>query len=177
MTHMKQATPALKTFFTAAIALMLLMAIGANTASGQSVTFPAGSFIINMGVTPQTNENGLRPYGMIYDLLRNNSVPISWVINPTKAKDGEDFFHNGVSYRGGTFIIPAGFRSAAVNNRIIFWQGRGVQGATSVAPLTLPVAQVLSAAPRWTFDFKNGAITQVFFTRAEIPADAYGGAS
>ncbi|TAD81660.1 MAG: hypothetical protein EAY75_17440, partial [Bacteroidetes bacterium] len=32
-------------------------------------------------------------------------------------------------------------------------------------------------APRWTFDFKNGAITQVFFTRAEIPADAYGGAS
>ncbi len=143
----------------------------------QTTTFPSGSFIINMGNTPQTVNNSLKPYGMLYDLLKNNSVPISWVINPAKTKDGVDFTHNGINYAGGTFIIAAGFRTAAVDARITFWQGQGVVGATSVAPLTLPVFRTLTAAPRWTLDRDNGSIAAGFFTAAGIPSSAHGGSS
>lgn len=40
------------------------------------------------GVTPQTVGNGLKPYGLVYDLVKNFKVPVKWVINTTKAKDG-----------------------------------------------------------------------------------------
>ena len=72
-------------------------------------TFTSGAFIINMGVTPQTVANGLKPYGLIYDLIKNNDIPIKWVIGQGKVKDGIDFTYNGNSYRGGTFIICAIF--------------------------------------------------------------------
>jgi hypothetical protein len=130
-----------------------------------------------MGVVPQNYNNGLKPYGMIYDLLKNNSVPIYWVINPTKTKDGIDFTHNNISYSGGAFIIPAQFRTAAVNTKITTWVNQGVVGATSVAPLTLPVNQILTSAPRWTLDQENGDISAKFFVNAAIPPDAHGGSS
>ena len=42
-------------------------------AFNQNETIKAGSYIINMGATnPQTIANGLKPYGLIYDLLRNH---------------------------------------------------------------------------------------------------------
>ena len=31
--------------------------------------------------TAQTINNGLKPYGMIYDLIVNYKIPIKWVIN------------------------------------------------------------------------------------------------
>ena len=34
-------------------------------------TLSTGSYIINMGVVPQTEANGLKPYGLVYDLLKN----------------------------------------------------------------------------------------------------------
>lgn len=114
---------------------------------------------------------------MIYDLLKNNSVPVYWVINPAKGKDGIDFSHNGVNYRGGAFIIPAQFRTEAVNSIISAWQDQGVVGATSVSPLTLPVNVILRAAPRWTLDKKNGSIAAKYFVNASIPSSAHGGSS
>jgi hypothetical protein len=38
-------------------------------------TIKAGSFIIDMGVVPQTVGNGLKPYGLIYDLIINCKCP------------------------------------------------------------------------------------------------------
>lgn len=143
----------------------------------QTTTVPTGSFIINMGVTPQSVNNGLRPYGMVYDLLKNYNVPIIWSINPSKIKDGIDFSHNGVDYRGGTFIIPAEFRTSTVNSRIAFWQGQGVVGATTVSSITVPVYEILRSAPKWTLDKQNGSIAAGYFTRASIPASAHNGAS
>lgn len=140
-------------------------------------TMSAGSFIINMGVTPQTNNNGLRPYGMIYDLLKNYQVPIKWIINPSKVKDGADFTYNGVDYKGGPFIIPAEFRTAAVNTRIAFWQGEGVVGITTTSPVSVPVFATLYSAPNWTMDLDNGDIATTFFSNASIPSSAYGGGS
>ena len=57
--------------------LMLMVSVKVEAATE---TFTTGAFIINMGVTPQTVANGLKPYGMIYDLIKNYDVPIKWVI-------------------------------------------------------------------------------------------------
>ena len=99
-----------------------LISLGSTSLKAQATneTLDPGAFIINMGITPQTIENGLVPYGLVYDMLENYQVPIKWVINQTKVKDGIDFSHNGIDYRGGTFIIPAEFRTTDVNNRITF---------------------------------------------------------
>ena len=114
---------------------------------------------------------------MLYDLIKNNRVGFKWVINPSKAKDGIDFSHNGIDYRGGPFIIPAGFRTAAVNARIAYWQTQGVVGATTTADLELPVRITFLNVPRWTLDKQNGKLVVPYFVNAGIPASAHGGAS
>jgi hypothetical protein len=166
--------------FWSKLVLIVGMFLGISfSAKAQSVneTLNSGAFIINMGLTPQTNANGLRPYGMIYDLLENYQTPIKWIINNSKAKDGTDFAYNGVNYRGGPFIIPAEFRTPTVNARISFWQGQGVVGITTTSPITVPVFTTLTFAPNWTLDRDNGAIATDFFSNASIPSSAYGGSS
>lgn len=117
------------------------------------------------------------PYGMVYDLLKNYQVPIKWVINTSKEKDGIDFQHNNKSYRGGPFIIPKENISDAVRSRITFWRTQGVVGDTTVSNITVPVYTTLFFAPKWTLDKDNGSIAVSFFTKAGIPAAAYGGSS
>lgn len=115
---------------------------------------------------------------MIYDLIKNYNVTVVWSINPNKDKDGTDFTFNGVDYRGGTFIIPAQYRTTTVNARITHWVGQGVVGVTTNAPVTVPLYRELKgAAPRWTLDQANGSIAVPYFTNAAIPATAYGGSS
>ncbi len=145
----------------------------------QTYNVPTGSFIVNMGITPQTIGNGLKPYGMIYDLLKNDGVTVVWSINPSKVKDGIDFNHNGIDYRGSSFIIPAEYRTPAVNAKITSWQGQGVVGATSVAPFSVPVFATydLRTTPRWTLDQQNGSIATGYFVNAGIPPSAHGGSS
>ncbi len=160
----------LSKYLLATILLLLCMLTGIFRSYAQTETFPTGSYIINMGITPQTQANGLKPYGLIYDLLKNNNVPIKWVISQTKGVDGVDFTYNGVQYKGGTFIIPAPFLNTAVNNKISSY---GVTGTPTTSPLTVNVTYTLTAAPRWTLDDQNGAIAQGFFSQAGIPATAY----
>lgn len=159
------------------IALIFLFVLQSKQLSAQTETIPPGSFIINMGVTPQTAGNSLKPYGMLYDLIKNNRVGVKLVINPSKAKDGIDFSHNGIDYRGGPFIIDAGFRTATVNARIAYWQSQGVVGATTTAELQLPVYITFQNVPRWTLDKQNGKLALPYFTNASIPSSAHGGAS
>ena len=145
-----------------------------NASKAQTTeTFSAGAFIIDMGVVPQTINNGLKPYGLIYDLLKNNYIPIKWVINSSKLKDSADFTHNGTAFKGGPFIIPAAYRSAAVNARITYWQSQGVVGVTTTSPITVPVYATLKTAPVWTLDDQNGAIAEKYFINAGIPSTAY----
>jgi hypothetical protein len=119
-----------------------------NEMKAQSETLSTGSFIINMGATnPNTIANGIKPYGLIYDLIRNYDVPVKWVISQTKLKDGVDFTYNAVQYKGGTFIIPSEYRSVAVNNRITYWTGQGVVGVTTTSPLTVDVSFTLNLIP------------------------------
>lgn len=163
----------LRKFLTSLFCLSLLFGTPALMGQTTNETISTGSFIVNMGVTPQTVGNGLRPYGLVYDLVRNYNVPVKWVIRPDKPKDGIDFSYDGVDYRGGPFIIPAEFRTPAVDARITFWQGQGVVGATTVSPVTVPVFETIDFAPRWTLDAQNGGIAQKFLTNAGIPNTAY----
>ncbi len=129
---------------------------------------PSGSFIINMGVLPQTYGNGVKPWGMVFDLIRNHHVQIKWVINPSKVRFGKDFTYNSVDYKGGTFIILQEYRNAAVNARISFWQTKGVVGVTTNAAFNVDVTHTLKYTPRWTFDFQNGKIALGFLLSAGI---------
>ncbi|MBU3714237.1 MAG: hypothetical protein FGM46_04740 [Ferruginibacter sp.] len=153
--------------------LILISTASVLTAKSQTETLTTGAYIINMGVTPQTAANALKPYGMLYDLMKNYQVPVKWVISSSKIKDGVDFSYNGVQYKGGTFIIPAEYRSSSVNTRITFWQGQGVIGNTTTSPLTVDVTYTLRSAPSWTLDAQNGGIATGFFSNAGIPTTAY----
>src|SRR5689334_17945178 len=73
----------------------------------------AGSYIIDMGAT-QTVATGVKPYGLVYELIVNNNVPVKWVIDSSKVKDGADFTYASTDYKGGPFIIPAEFIDSTV---------------------------------------------------------------
>jgi hypothetical protein len=145
------------------------------TASPASETIASGSFIINMGITPQTIGNGLKPYGLIRELIEDYFIPIKWVINPSKIKDGIDFSHNGVSYRGGSFIIPAEFIDPTVVSRIAYWQTQGVTGAYSTSDITVPVYMTITNYPKVMVDNLSGndAIIDNYYVNAGIPTTAY----
>lgn len=155
------------------ILLALLAMLFSLSTKAQAETFPPNSFIINMGVESQTMQNAARPYGMIYDLIQIYKVPIKWVINPDKIKDGVDFTFEGNQFKGSAFIISAEYRTPVINARIAYWQSVGVIGHTTTSPLTINVYETLASVPRWTLDLKNGAIARAYLDNALIPATAY----
>ena len=160
-------------FFTRFLSLVIIFLSFSNVSKAGIETIPTGSFIVNMGVVPQTYGNGIKPWGMIHDLIKNYRVQFKWVINPAKLKDGTDFIYSGTSFSGGTFIIPKKYRTAAVNARIAYWQGQGIVGVTTVYDIPVDVTYTLKYSPRWTFDFQNGNIALGFLTAALIPTASY----
>lgn len=155
--------------------LFLLVGLWGGIVHGQiTQSFKSNSFIVNMGVTPQTISNGLKPYGMVYDLVKNYNVPISWVINPNKAIDGIDFSFQGTQFKGSAFIIPAEFRTTEVNARINYWQTQGVIGVNTSSPLTLDIIyHIITSVPRWVLDLANGSIALAYLNNAMIPNTAF----
>ncbi len=140
-------------------------------------TLASGAFIINMGATnPGTIANSLKPYGLIYDLIRNYNISVKFIVNPSKSKDGVDFTYNGVQYKGGTFVIKSEYRTAAVNSRITYWTGQGVVGTTTTSALTLDITLTVDTYPRWILDAQNGNIAEKFLLNAGITNTAFPGA-
>jgi hypothetical protein len=131
--------------------LLAVWLFTSSWASAQTEVIPTGSRIINMGVMPQTAANGLKPYGLVYQLLLNK-VPVKWIINPSKVKDGTDFVHNGVQYKGSAFIITAQYVTPAVSTLISQWTAKGVIVNTSVSPFSANVYKTLTIEPRWVID-------------------------
>ena len=138
-------------------------------------TIDSGSYIIDMGQATQTVANGLVPYGMVYDLVKNYSTPVKWVINQSKVKDGTDFTYNLVNYRGGPFIIPAAYITPIVQARITYWNTRGVKGLYTTSTVDVPTYSELTAMPTMFIDNSSGkqSIIENYFIAAEIPATAY----
>lgn len=161
--------------FLASLLPIIFFSLSWKSATAGVEPIETGSYIINMGVMPQTIGNGLKPYGLVYDLVKNYQIPIKWVINSTKTKDGVDFVHNGISYSGGAFIILARYRNPVIDGVIASWNLQGVVGSTSVSDFSAEVVKTINYGPRWTLDKFNGHLAVNYFANAGIPSSAYGG--
>ena len=85
--------------FPKLIVFLLAVWLTINTVKAANEPVPTGSFIVNMGILPQTYGNGVKPWGMVYDLIKNYNVQVKWVINQSKARYGVDFAYNGINIR------------------------------------------------------------------------------
>ena len=155
------------------ISVFLIFLFNSSVALAADETIPTGSYIIDMGVVPQTVQNGLKPYGLVYALIKNHKIPIKWIISPTKTKDGIDFTHNGYNFKGGPFIITADFRTPEVNALIATWEAKGVKGKTTVSPVVVPVYTTINYYMTWTLDEQNGQIAEEYLKSAEMPPVSY----
>ena len=131
-----------------------------------------------MGSFPYTYNNGLKPYGLIHDLIINKQIPLSWAINPAKAKDGVDFTATTgagtKNYRGGSVIIPQEFVAEAMTT-INTWKAKNVivDGPTT-ASFTAPIYDTLTSFPRAVCDEQNGPlIINAFYIPSEVPSSSY----
>jgi hypothetical protein len=146
-------------------------------------TIAAGAYVIDMGQPAQTIANGLKPYGLVHELVINKKVPVLWAINPAKTKscpgatcaDGVDFSAGAKSYRGGSFVIRGEFVDAAVLATINTWRAKGVvvDGPIATAIANVPVYDTLTSLPRTVLDQTTGAVVAAYYTNAEIPSSAY----
>lgn len=62
-----------------------------------------------MGVSPQTEGNALKPYGLVYSLIANYYTPVYWSINSTKANNGIDFTIDGRDFSAGPFVVSVDY--------------------------------------------------------------------
>ena len=146
-------------------------------AQNDTEVIPRGSYVINLGVTPQTKANALKPYGFVYELLSEYPAVVKWVIKSGKEKDGVDFRVGEEDYRSGSFVLPVSYITAEVKKLIERWESRGIVGKYLENEIRLPVFTDLSVAPKWTLDKQNGSIALAYFRAAGIPGTAHGGYS
>lgn len=140
----------------------------------QTRTIQPGSIVINMGVVPQSYANGLKPYGLIYNLLDIQKVPVLWSINPSKLKDGIDFSIGTNDFKGGTFVLESQYASlTSVQTAIASFVTQGVVIYTTTVATTIPLYKEIKTFPKWVFDTANGPIAIAYLTNAGIPATAY----
>ena len=157
--------------------------------------FNSGAAVIDMGVSPQTEGNALKPYGLIYDLV-SNGIPVYWIIKDNKSfvdasnkQDQTDLQVIGttervggvstgfVDLKSGPFLIPAEFIDQAApymevakySDVVIYWNLNSITGA--------PVRGVITTFPNTLIYPKNGDlntnpedtdIAEGFFNRAGI---------
>ena len=176
-------------FYSLTLYLFLLVCPSAfahkdSVTSGEAVVttstnFPAGVYIIDMGQTTQTINNGLKPYGLVYALI-NAGIPVNWAIEPTKAKDGIDFYattaaNGNKAYRGGSFIINTVAYPTAVPI-INSWKaanaGLVVDGPTT-ANFSAPIYKTLTIWPRAFLDAANDTRIIPYYTNAGVPSSSY----
>jgi uncharacterized repeat protein (TIGR01451 family) len=137
-------------------------------------TIKAGAYIVDMGVLPQTVGNGLKPYGLVYELVVKKGIPVKWAIDPNKVREGTDFSYGGKAYKGGPFIIDKGFATDAAAT-IASWKAQGVvvDGPTT-ADFTAPIFTSINNFPNAVIDFQTGAVAQAYYANAGIPASTSG---
>lgn len=157
-------------------------------------SFPAGSYIIDMGVNTTSKPNGLRPYGLLYRLLRDTRTPVSWVIADGKAggygsaatglnAPDVDFTASVVrdgagtaatspvtsqSYWNGAFVISAEFVTAAVDAAVTTFAATTVVDKAA-ASFTAPVYDTLYYWPKAVLDAANGKLAVPYYTNAGVP--------
>jgi hypothetical protein len=140
-----------------------------------SVVVNPGSYIVDLGQATQSYANGLKPYGLLYDLIVTRKVPVDWVINPTKLYGGADFTLGAKTYRGGAFVVRAEFVTPAAITAINSFKALGVvvDGPTTAAATTVPIYNTLTSWPNSVLDTDRGSIAAAFYANASIPATSY----
>lgn len=178
------------------LAMVLALSV-AGTASGEGmpagtpagktgeITFPEGSYIIDMGDT-DSDDAQLRPYGLIYDLVLNAKVPVYWVINENKTSQTDvDLTYSGKNYISGPFVISGDDVNANVEAILAKWgrdsedktvkkdkidghkHGVKIDGPTTI-PVTVDNSRKISSVPRVVLDKKNGSIAKEYLIYAGI---------
>jgi hypothetical protein len=152
------------------IAFLISIAFGQNPVR----PFPPGSYIIDMGQSVQTIANGLKPYGLVYQLIITEGIPVNWAIKSSKLKDGVDFIAGDKSYRGGSFIVAANRITPSVIAIINTWKAKGVVVDGPMATtFSTPVYKELTSWPRAILDAQNDKLVVPFYTNAEISTASY----
>ena len=151
------------------LSTILFLCFNTSVLFAQTIDIPVGSVVIDMGVTPQTFDNGLKPYGLVYSLIKSYNTPVIWSIEPTKVKDGIDFSVDGLDFRGGAFIISKEYITLDVFNEIAAWEGQGVITHTTQTLVTVPLYKELKFFANWVFDTTNGDIGRAYLGNAGIP--------
>ena len=125
-----------------------------------------------MGVNPQTQNNALKPYGLVYELL-SNQIPVIWSIKPGKGRGEADFVGPTGKMKGGPFIISSEFaaKAAPIINQPK-WAGI-VKTQLDWARGNIPVYATLRAQPRWSINGKSDKKALDYFEWADIPDTAY----
>ncbi|WP_131458310.1 Ig-like domain-containing protein, partial [Jiulongibacter sediminis] len=165
-------TVRLKTRLSAWLLLFLCLSFLSNSVNAQTELIPVGSRIVDMGVEPQTINNGLKPYGLVYALV-DRGIPVLWSINPSKSFGEPDFYYEGKAYKGGTFIIPSPI-TPKTDSIITAWQAQGVVISTPTTSLfSAPIYLSLKIAPNMVLDAQNGKIAKAIFEEAGINASKY----
>ncbi|MBK8492568.1 MAG: DUF11 domain-containing protein [Saprospirales bacterium] len=134
-------------------------------------SFDAGACIINMGQTPQTYNNTLKAYGLVYKLVHDNQIPVYWAIRPDKTfqdqvnkVDEVDFTVNGVNYKTGAFIIDEGFMGVAqpvINSWLALYPTMQVN--CNLPAFEAPIHDVITSFPRAVLDEQNGGLIESAF--------------
>ncbi len=159
----------------------LLLGISPAKAADDGITdyvvISPGAYIIDTGSLTPTVANSLKPYGLVFDLVRNQKVPVLWAINPSKAKDGPDFTDvgSGKAYRAGPFIVRAEFATSTVLAVINSWRAQGVvvDGPTTQPTPSVPIYDAISGIANIVLDSQNGSIAAAYYTAAGVPNTAY----
>ncbi|MDN4471957.1 DUF7507 domain-containing protein [Demequina zhanjiangensis] len=154
-------------------------------------TLEPGAYIIDMGVNPQTYENALQAYGLVYALMIEHLIPVEWIIDPDKTTDGSqastdvDLEYDGREFTSGPFVIRAEY-AAEAKAVLDQWGGpdgtvldgggyfnAGDDGVVIVGPtttaITAPVYTTLTNWPNAVLDNQNGSIGQAYYEAAFIP--------
>lgn len=153
-----------------------LMLLAASRVSGQNAAkaFSPGAYIIDMGQETQTVENGLKPYGLVYQLIIVEGIPVHWAINSSKTKDGADFTAGGKAYKAGSFIIPGDRVTAKVLAKLDAWKAKGVViDGPLAAGFSAPIQKQLTSWPRAILDEQNDKLVVPFYGNAEVPLSSY----
>ena len=169
----------------ASFCLLSLSSVVAMTSAAQAAdeTIAAGAYIINMAPATQTQDNQLKPYGLVRELVVVDQIPVLWAIKTTKVKDGIDFTVGGIDYKSSAFIVTADYASAAAAT-ITTWtrtctsQTRpkcgAVVSALTTTSFTAPVYKRITAFPNVVINIENAPIVERYLAAAGIPSDCSG---
>jgi len=170
-TAVRRAGEALLPLLAIASLLLPLTSRAVDDGITEYLTVPAGSYVVDMGQEPQTTENGLKPYGLIYDLILNHHVPVWWVIDPGKVDGGAPDFGD---FASGPFVVPGDFIDGPIETAIEVWEGAGVVGEDTAEDIEgVPVYEVLTSCPVAVLDDDRPEIVADYFDNAEIPISHY----